>query len=116
MCQPSHASDDSSSAQWAQHWMGDLNCPLCGSAYDADQLHPIRKDMDRWTLSVQCYCCGTGSLITTPAFMAAEITSATHEHEKLAPFSADDVLEWHRLLLHFEGDWVHLWLMLRYMS
>lgn len=58
--------------RWAEQWMDDLNCPLCGAAYDAVQLQPIRKDAERWLLSVQCFCCGTGSLITTPAFTAAE--------------------------------------------
>ncbi len=94
--------------------MGDLNCPLCGSAYEADQLHPIRKDSDRWTLSVQCFCCGTGSLITTPAFMADEFTSDAHNQQPLLPLTVDDVLEWHQLLQQFQGDWMRLWMTLRY--
>jgi hypothetical protein len=94
--------------------MGDLNCPLCGSAYEADQLNPIRKGVDHWVLSVQCFCCGTGSLITTPAFTEAEPTSDSHEPETLPPFSIDDVLDWHRLLQPFQGDWVRLWMTLRY--
>ena len=96
--------------------MGDLNCPLCGSAYDADQLQPICKDSDRWVLSVQCYCCGTGSLITTPAFTATDLISEAHTQQTLPPLSVDDVLQWQQLLQDFEGDWVRLWMTLRYSS
>lgn len=103
--------------RWAEQWMDDLNCPLCGSAYDAVQLQPIRKDAERWLLSVQCFCCGTGSLITTPAFMAAEPVDAQRAgliRAELPPFSREDVQVWRQLLHEFQGDWVRLWLTLRY--
>lgn len=87
-----------------QHLTGDPaaepNCPLCGSAYEADGVCVIQRDESRLTLSLQCFCCGTGSLMTAPAQLAPEAT---------APLTLDDVLAWHRFLKKYRGDLVTLW-------
>lgn len=93
--------------------VGDLHCPLCGSAYDLAETHVVREHGGSLTLATQCYCCGTGSLISiaptpsppTPAPSATELTPVERAFfASLKPLCAADVRRIHQLLRQHRGD------------
>ena len=102
-----------------EHLAGDGHCPLCGAAYLPDGIRIIRGQESRWILSVQCHCCGTGSMITAAVpshfFSSCSLLSLTLSNSELTPeelqllgnlepVSADDVLDMHVYLCQFQGD------------
>jgi hypothetical protein len=44
-----------------------LSCPLCGSPHEANGVQVLKQVAERYTLSIQRFCCGTGSLMTVRA-------------------------------------------------
>lgn len=87
------------SDQLAEQLAGDLLCPLCGTGYTDEGIRTVRHEGNRWTLSVQCYCCGTGSLITAHAHMSPELTPGEliiFAH--LPPLTENDILDMHHAL------------------
>jgi hypothetical protein len=95
-----------------EHLAGDGRCPLCGGAFTRDARICVVRGR-RLILSVQCYCCGTGSLISAPAPQHSglyqpphtELTPAESLHfAHTDPLSSDDVLDMHNFLRHFRGD------------
>lgn len=91
----------SGSDQLAEQLAGDLLCPLCGIAYTADGIRMVRHTGNRWTLSVQCFCCGTGSLLTAHAHISPDLTPGELViFAQMAPLSEDDVLDMHHALQH----------------
>jgi len=93
------------SAQLAEQLAGDLLCPLCGSGYSSDGIHVVRHEGNRWTLSVQCFCCGTGSLITAHAHVSPELTPGELViFAHLPPLNDNDVLDMHDALRQMTGS------------
>ncbi len=89
----------SSSDQLAEQLAGDLLCPLCGNAYVEEGIHVLRHQGNRWTLSVQCYCCGSGSLITAHAHVSPDLSPGELiVFAQMPPLSEDDVLDMHAAL------------------
>jgi hypothetical protein len=81
---------------------GALSCPLCGQPHEADGVRVLRHLGERYTLSVQCFCCGTGSLMTVRAPLGDEPADEWSAH--LQPIGVDEVLGWHRFLAEYRGD------------
>ncbi|MCL5997024.1 MAG: hypothetical protein M1546_13350 [Chloroflexi bacterium] len=110
-----------------EHLAGDVYCPLCGERYlregiqaaqRVDALHAGGTPYEsRWTLSMQCHRCGTGSVITahvaaarygmtvTGMRVGGELTPMEARLFATAPaVTTDDVLDLHVFLKHFQGD------------
>ena len=90
--------------------VGDLHCPLCGAAYEPSAIHFVRQRPDTLTLAVQCYCCGTGSLITVrrkcpppPAMLELTPDERTF-FSRIPPLSHADVQRIRCLLKAHTGD------------
>ncbi len=102
---------DSRADELIQELIGDasgaLNCPLCDAPHEADGVQVVQQVGDRYTLSVQCFCCGTGSLMTVRAPLGTDQTVESFAH--FPPINTDDVLDWHRFLGHYHGDFFTLW-------
>ena len=104
--------DEGEIDEWVEHLTGDGHCPLCGGVLTHENIRLARGS--RLTLSVQCYCCGAGSLITAPAPrilrpiqgpVPVDPTLADLLHfAHLAPLAAADVLEMRAFLVDFQGD------------
>ncbi len=94
---PLHNSSD----QLAEQLAGDLLCPLCGTPYLEEGIHVLRHQGNRWTLSVQCYCCGSGSLITAHVQVSPDLNPGELiVFAQMPPLSEDDVLDIHNALQH----------------
>lgn len=106
-----HWLSDSHAKELIQELIGDtsgaLNCPLCDAPHEADGVKVLQHLGDRYTLSVQCFCCGTGSLMTVCAPL--DTAQAPESFAHLPPLNTDDVLDWHRFLQHYRGDVQTLW-------
>jgi len=89
---------------------GDLHCPLCGAPYEPPAIHFVRQRPEVLTLAVQCYRCGTGSLITVrrerpPAPAASELTPLERAFfSSIPPLSHADVQRIRHLLQAHTGD------------
>jgi hypothetical protein len=89
---------------------GELSCALCGCPHEADGVKVVQQVGERYTLSVQCFCCGTGSLMTVRAPLGTQ--HPLHERESFAhlpPITPSDVLAWHDFLQDYQGDLRALW-------
>ena len=102
---------------------GDNHCPLCGKAYSPDGIWLVQQHSRRWILTVQCNCCGTGSLIavTVPhsafpnvldsAFISPVVELTPAEVMQFAgstSLNTDDVLDMHLFLQDYRGDFLGL--------
>lgn len=89
---------------------GDLHCPLCGSPYEPSAIHFVRERHGAVTLAVQCYHCGSGSLLSLvlPLRALPQPTELTPVERAffayLAPISDADVQRIRRLLRVHCGD------------
>jgi hypothetical protein len=104
-----------------EHFAGDAHCPLCGEPYAREEIRVLRQQEHRWTVSVQCLCCGSGSLITAmlpDSDHVEALRSQCCSHEltpgearwfaSVAPLTSQDVLDWRVYLQHFHGDFAGL--------
>lgn len=102
--------DAGSDHQVIELLVGDLHCPLCGAAYEPSAIHLVRQRPDKLTLAVQCYRCGTGSLVTiqresSPLTVPSELTPLERAFfGSIPPLSHADVQRIRRLLQAHTGD------------
>jgi hypothetical protein len=89
--------------------IGDHQCPLCGCAYDDEATHLVRERSNVITLSVQCHCCGIGSLVSverearlSPACELTPVERAFFAY--LRPINREDVAHMRTLLAAHSGD------------
>jgi hypothetical protein len=76
----------------------DLNCPVCGRKYETDEIK-LRGLFDN-TLMVQTIC-GSGH-------MTLFVTSLK-DSPKTTPIGANDVIDLHKTLENFTGDFTKIW-------
>ena len=85
------------------------HCPLCGCEYE--ESHLVRESDGLLTLAVQCYCCGTGSLVTITHDVVS-VPSATPVltpieqafFASLRPISDDDIGRMRAIIQTHQGD------------
>jgi hypothetical protein len=120
---PNSSTEQADLRELIEYFAGDMYCPLCGQPYPYEGIR-VARDQDtnisasqherRYTLSMQCDCCGTGSSIT------AAVPRRDHLHGEQSapeltplevlrfavtpPVTVDDVLDIHVFLKHFRGD------------
>jgi len=91
-----------------------LKCGLCGQRYDASHIQVLGHRGDLWFLSVLCPGCRSQGLVAAVIREGGTplITDLTPEEmERFALQSApgaDDILDLHRFLQDFDGDFHRL--------
>jgi hypothetical protein len=106
--------------EWLRAQLTAFTCSSCGRSYLRSRIRVLAQRDDLWFVSLKCVSCGTGALglVTvrdadddgseTPGFRG-ELTPA--DEARLAdapPFDVDDVIETHRFLARFDGDFRRL--------
>jgi len=95
--------------------MSSIKCDTCGQCYEADNIDVLGNYEDLWFMSVFCISCRSQYLVA--AIISGEkvtevITDLTKaELDKFrgrAELTADEVLDMHRFLKHFDGDFARL--------
>lgn len=76
----------------------DLSCPICGKKFEIGEIK-LRGLFDH-TLIVQTICANSHMTL----FM-----TTIKEGRKLAPISANDVIDIHKALENFDGNFASLW-------
>lgn len=70
-----------------------VRCPLCGHAFESDDVSVISRHPEEWLLDVVCHTCDTRG------WVLAEI-----EDPYNGPIDQVEVEEWRRFLRQFHGD------------
>ncbi len=103
--------------------MAAVKCTACGSPYESDRIKVLGHREELWFLTVTCGRCQTQSLmaallkdangssatltrISVPGkpLPPQEVTPEPDVEVSSRPITADDVLEMHRFLQDFDGD------------
>ena len=92
-----------------------VDCGVCGQRYDTSNIKVLGNEDDLWFLSISCSSCGTQGLIAAVVREGSieEVTTDLTEAD-LQRFagseavSADDVIDMHRFLKEFSGDFTGL--------
>ena len=92
-----------------------MKCSLCGQRYEVDNVEVLGHREGLWFLSVSCSVCQTQCLVTAviKESKAATVTTDLTEAEwakfkKMDKLTADEVLDMHRFLKGFDGDFSRL--------
>ena len=92
-----------------------VNCGVCGQKYDVSNIKILDQEDGLWVLSVYCSSCGTQGLIAAvvqEGNITEVITDLTEaERERFGDsevVGVDDVLEMHKFLKEFDGDFTSL--------
>ncbi len=95
--------------------MTTVNCAVCGRRYEAVDVNIVYHQHELWFISVSCQSCHTKGLVAAlikDGEKARLVTDLTEEEmvrfKEATPVSADDVLDVHRFLEGFEGDFSSL--------
>ena len=106
--------------EWLRAQLTAFTCSSCGRSYVRSRIRVLAQRDDLWFVSLKCVNCGTGALglvtvrdaeddpTESPAFRG-ELTPA--DEARLAdgaPLDVDDVIETHRFLARFDGDFRRL--------
>lgn len=76
----------------------DLNCPVCGKNYEIGEIR--LKGLFDHTLIVQTICANGHVTLFMTAF---------HPNKEKVSINTNDIIELHRVLEHFNGDFQKLW-------
>jgi hypothetical protein len=90
-----------------------IKCGKCGLNYHVDDVKIIQQNDDMWFLKVYCPSCDTKSMVAAlikkePEAVSDLTDTEVAEFEPLDVVAADDVLDMHRFLDEFDGDFTRL--------
>ena len=92
-----------------------IKCASCGQHYDEDNIDIIEHNEELWCLRVFCSSCQAKYLVAAiirEEEKAAVITDLTEaeldKFQDLVEVGADDVLDMHKFLKDFDGDFPRL--------
>lgn len=95
--------------------MTSMKCGVCGQGYEADAVVVLGHDEGLWFLSAVCSGCQTRALMAAviEENQAPEVITDLTETEldkfsQVVALSVDDVLEMHKFLKDFQGDFSQL--------
>jgi len=105
--------------EWLRAQLTAFTCSSCGRSYVQSRIRVLAQRDDLWFVSLRCANCGTSALglvtvreddegTESPGFRG-ELTEA--DAARLAdgpPVDVDDVIEAHRFLARFDGDFRRL--------
>lgn len=104
---------------WLRAQLTAFSCASCGQAYVGSRIRVLAQRDDHWFVSLKCDACGSGALGLVTVREAAEsaagpgLSGELTEQDALRlvgtePVDADDVIEAHRFLERFDGDFRRL--------
>ena len=95
--------------------MTSLKCTVCGRYYEANAVDVLGHEEDLWFLKASCGSCHTEFLVAAviqenrEPRLTNDITAAESvRFEKMGKLTADDVLDMHRFLKDFNGDFTRV--------
>lgn len=100
-------------AMLIKYLVAHTQCSGCGRRYKPSDVQIHERHGDVWLASVTCSACGLRGLIMAAirGSETGEVESVLEEEseelvalQEIKPISADDVLDFHRLMRDFDGD------------
>lgn len=98
-----------------KHLITNIKCAVCRGHYEPDDIHIIDHRDELWVMAVTCGQCRTQGLIFAIIKETGEpesITELTPEEwdkfQEMYKIDADDVLDMHKFLRDFDGDFISL--------
>jgi hypothetical protein len=93
--------------------LSSLKCDKCGQAYDSHNVKVIGKQQDLWLLTAYCETCDIQYLIVAAikdekSVRISDLSKAEVSRFRRKTVDADDVLDMHRYLRRFNGDFSRL--------
>ena len=95
--------------------MTSIKCSACGQRYEVDNVKVLGHQEDLWFLSIFCSACQTQCLVAAALKEGKEpkiITDLTEaerdKFKKMDKLTADEILDMHRFLKGFDGDFSQL--------
>jgi predicted RNA-binding Zn-ribbon protein involved in translation (DUF1610 family) len=106
------------SPDWLETQLSSFSCPACGRRYRGSRIRLLAEREGLFFVDLDCSRCGshTVAIITIEQDerepTIADASDLEHPDEGLpataGSITADDVLEMHQFLAHFEGDVIQL--------
>jgi hypothetical protein len=91
--------------------MTSLKCTVCGRYYEASAVDVLGHEEDLWFLKASCKACHAEFLVAAVIQESREFepvkditTAESVRFEKMGKLTADDVLDMHRFLKDFDGN------------
>ena len=106
--------------EWLRAQLTAFTCSSCGRSYVRSRIRVLAQRDDHWFVSLRCVNCGTGALglvtvrdaegdpIDGPSFRGEHTPADEARLAGAPPLDADDVIEAHRFLTRFDGDFRRL--------
>ena len=98
-----------------KHLITNIKCAVCRSHYEPEDVHIINHRDELWVMAVTCGQCRTRGLIFAIIRETEEAESITElapeewiKFREMSQVDADDVLDMHKFLRDFDGDFVSL--------
>lgn len=94
-----------------------MRCPSCGSSYGADTIHFLGQLDMAALIQLDCGQCGLPVMATiivsdknqaTQTKLLSDMSSDDLKHASKDPISTDNVVDVHRFLKEFDGDFEQL--------
>jgi hypothetical protein len=105
--------------EWLRTQLTAFTCSSCGRSYLRGRIRVLAQRDDLWFVSLTCVNCGTGALGLVTVREAEDDTDSQGFRGELTPtdvarmgdgppLDSDDVIEAHRFLARFDGDFRRL--------
>lgn len=98
-----------------KHLISNIRCAVCSQRYEPKDVQILGRQEDLWIMGVTCAHCDTRGMIFAvvregqPPEVITEMTPEELARiPELSPIDADDVLDVHRFLRDFKGDFYDL--------
>ncbi|HEX5467055.1 MAG TPA: hypothetical protein VFW92_10330 [Candidatus Limnocylindrales bacterium] len=96
--------------EWIRGRMSSLTCAACGRPYDRQRVRVLAQREGLFFLDLACPECGSEAVAIVSVEQTGDRTSRIEVGDLAegAPVSAVDVLDMHRFLADFDGDFQRL--------
>ncbi|HID87786.1 MAG TPA: hypothetical protein EYP55_10490 [Anaerolineae bacterium] len=98
-----------------QYLVTRIRCAVCKTSYRPRDVHILAHRGERWLMAVECHECRTQGLVfavVQEGEAQPVLTELTPEEQarfqEMPPLDADDILDAHRFLRDFNGDFIRL--------
>ncbi len=95
--------------------IANIKCGICGQLYEGGNVRILGHRDDLWFLSVFCSACRSQGLVAAvikegqlPQLITDLTEAEQAKFRELEPVDADDLLDLHKFLREFDGDFAHL--------
>lgn len=107
--------------EWLRSQLTTFSCASCGQSYVRSRIRVLAQRDDLWFVSLRCVKCGSSALglvtvkdgddeaeTETPIFQSDLTDTDRARLAESPPVDADDLIETHRFLGRFDGDFRRL--------